>query len=85
MEKQNFPETKGKKEILVYTTPHAFDKFDKAIMKALNEDARQSLADMSKKVGLSRDAVRNRITKLIKDKVITCFKPILNPPAMGAT
>ena len=83
MEKQDFSETRQKKELLIYTKPHDFDKYDKAIMKTLNEDARQSLADMSKKIGLSRDAVRNRIQKLIKDNVITNFKPILNPPAMG--
>ncbi|MBS3109146.1 Lrp/AsnC family transcriptional regulator [Candidatus Woesearchaeota archaeon] len=84
MEKQSFPEIEqSKKDLLVYGPHHKFDKFDKAIMKALNENARQSLADISKKVGLSRDAIRNRITKLIKDKVISNFKPILNPPAMG--
>lgn len=82
MEKQSF-NTDSKAEVLVYAKPHKFDSYDKKIMQVLNEDARQSLADMSKKVGLSRDAIRNRINKLIKDKVITNFKPILNPPTMG--
>lgn len=83
MDKQNFRETESNKEVLVYAKPHKFDKYDKAILLALNKDARQSLADLSKKSGLSRDAVRNRIKKLIHDKVILNFKPILNPPAMG--
>lgn len=69
--------------ILYYGKPHKFDEYDKKVMLALNQNARQSLADLSKKVGLSRDAIRNRIQKLIKDKVILNFKPILNPPAMG--
>jgi len=84
MQKQDFSEIESsKQELLVYGPAHKFDKFDKILMKALNQNARQSLADLSKKVGLSRDAIRNRIQKLIKDKVITNFKPILNPPAMG--
>ncbi len=84
MDKQTFSGIKANsKEILSYGTPHRFDAYDRKIMIALNEDARQSLADLSKKVGLSRDAIRNRIERLIKNKVIINFKPILNPPAMG--
>lgn len=82
MKKENFDKEKVETP-LIYTTAHKFDEFDKKIMLALNEDGRQSLADLSKKVGLSRDAIRNRIQKLMRDKVITNFKPILNPPAMG--
>ncbi len=84
MDRQDFPElAKDDGELITYGLKHKFDKYDKAIMRALNEDARQSLADLSKKVGLSRDAIRNRITKLIRDKVIIGFRPILNPPSMG--
>ncbi|MFA5797747.1 MAG: Lrp/AsnC family transcriptional regulator [Candidatus Woesearchaeota archaeon] len=84
MDKQNFPEVARTKETLLsYESAHKFDKYDRAIIRVLSEDARQNLADISKKVGLSRDAVRNRIQKLIKNKVILNFKPILNPPAMG--
>jgi len=84
MDKQNFSEIDvSRKESHIYASPYKFDKFDRKIIHVLNEDARQSLADISKKAGLSRDAVKNRIKKLIKGRVITNFKPILNTPAMG--
>jgi len=83
MEKQNFPVVQGKETLLEYTKPFDFDDYDKKILLELNNDGRQSLADLSKKVGLSRDAIRNRIQKFIDKKVILSFKPVLNPPAMG--
>jgi DNA-binding Lrp family transcriptional regulator len=86
MQKQNFKiKTKVKEppQTLIYTKPFKFDTYDRKILSVLNKDARQSLADISKQVGLSRDAVRNRIVKLIEGKVIVNFKPILNSPAMG--
>lgn len=68
---------------LVYGKPYVFDIYDKKILKELDENARKSLADLAPKVGLSRDAIRNRIEKMIKAHVITAFKPIYNPPNMG--
>lgn len=68
---------------LEYGPPFKFDIYDKRILKGLDDNARKSLADLSKEVGLSRDAVRNRIKKLIDEKVISSFKPILQPPKMG--
>jgi Lrp/AsnC family transcriptional regulator, leucine-responsive regulatory protein len=66
-----------------YGPYYKFDKYDKLIIKELDENARKSLADLSKKVGLSRDAIRNRIKKLVDAKVISCFKPILQSTRMG--
>ncbi|MBU1855237.1 MAG: Lrp/AsnC family transcriptional regulator [Nanoarchaeota archaeon] len=66
-----------------YGSYYKFDKYDKLILKELDENARKSLANISKKVGLSRDAIRNRIKKLVDAKVISAFKPILQPPRMG--
>lgn len=84
MEKQSFEEIKEKKGFtLKYGEPYKLDKFDTLILKTLNKDARQSLADISNKIGLSRDAIRNRIRKMIKAEVIHAFKPILNPPKIG--
>lgn len=69
--------------MLYYGSPFNFDKYDKKILKELDENARKSLAELSKSVGLSRDAIRNRIKKLVKANVIGAFKPIYNPPNMG--
>jgi Lrp/AsnC family leucine-responsive transcriptional regulator len=68
---------------LVYGAAFKFDKFDKLILEELDANARKSLAELSEKVGLSRDAVRNRIKKLVDGKVILAFTPIYNPPNMG--
>lgn len=68
---------------LVYGSSFKFDKYDKKILEQLDMNSRKSLAELSKKVGLSRDAVRNRIEKLVKNKVIFAFTPIYNPPKMG--
>lgn len=68
---------------LEYGRTYHFDQYDKKILKELDENARKSLAEMSKKVGLSRDAIRNRIKKMVDNKVITAFKPIYNSPNMG--
>lgn len=68
---------------LTYRPPYQFDEYDKLILKELDENARKPLSELAKKVHLSRDAIRNRIKKLIEAGVIDAFKPIYNPPAMG--
>lgn len=68
---------------LKYDLSRNFDKYDKIIIKELDEDCRISFTDLSKKVGLTREAVKNRIKKLIDQKIIVSFKPIFNPPHMG--
>jgi len=68
---------------LVYGTPYKFDKYDRLILKELDINARKSLVELSKKVRLSRDAIKNRIKKLVNNKVILAFTPVYNPPKMG--
>lgn len=68
---------------LDYSGTYKFDNYDKSILKQLDIDARKSLVELSKKTGLSRDAVRNRIQKMVDKKVILAFTPIYNPPKMG--
>ena len=81
--KQEKIETSAKGVPLTYGNVFKFDKYDRLILKELDENARKSLSELSKKVGLSRDAVRNRIKKLVDNKVIIAFTPIYNPPNMG--
>jgi len=68
---------------ITYGKPYKLDKYDHKIILELDENARKPLSEISKKVGLSRDAVRNRIKKLVDNKVILAFKPIFNPPNLG--
>ena len=68
---------------LEYGQVYKFDKYDLLILRELDIDARKSLVELSKKVRLSRDAIRNRIKKLIDNKIILAFTPVYNPPKMG--
>jgi DNA-binding Lrp family transcriptional regulator len=76
-------ETPVNEDPLQYIGAYRFDEHDRKILKELDENARKSLADISKPVRLSRDAIRYRIEKMVDAKVIRGFKPIYNPPAMG--
>ncbi len=80
-EKVDTPESK--ETMLDYGSPSKFDEHDKRLLEALDANARTSLAELSKKAGLSRDAVRNRIQKLVGAGVIFAFRPLYNPPRMG--
>ncbi len=59
------------------------DEKDKKILHVLEDNARYTLAQMSKLTNLPRDVIAYRIKKLVKDKVIAGFSALLCPPRMG--
>jgi len=61
----------------------SLDHYDWLILKTLLQESRTSLTDISRKAGLSRSAVKNRVEKLFNDKII--FEPtvVLNPHLVG--
>jgi Lrp/AsnC family transcriptional regulator, leucine-responsive regulatory protein len=59
------------------------DKFDLAILKTLQADARASLQDISKRVGLSPTPCWSRIKKMEADGVIEGYTVRVNPAAVG--
>jgi len=61
------------------------DKFDLAILRVLQGDARASLQDISKDVGLSPTPCWNRIKKMEADGVIQGYTVRVDPPAVGLT
>ena len=61
------------------------DKFDLAILKVLQEDARASLQDISKRVGLSSTPCWNRIRKMEAAGVIQGYTARIDPAAIGFT
>jgi Lrp/AsnC family transcriptional regulator, leucine-responsive regulatory protein len=61
------------------------DKFDLAILKVLQGDARASLLDISKRVGLSATPCWNRIKKMEADGVIQGYTARIDPAAIGFT
>ena len=59
------------------------DKKDKKIIKALNQDARLSIADLSRKTGIQRDSILYRIKKMQKEKIIRFFHVAIDPTQLG--
>jgi len=59
------------------------DYQDLKILSALTEDPRASYADLSEKIGLSRDVIKYRINKLIEKGVIEGFQLTINPLKIG--
>ena len=59
------------------------DLKDRKILYELDINARQTDKEIAKKVGLSREAVRYRIDKLLKDGYINYFITILNSMKLG--
>lgn len=59
------------------------DLKDKKILYSLDLNARQTDNQIAKEVGLSREAVRYRINKLVKESYIHYFITILNTMKLG--
>ncbi|WP_342609556.1 Lrp/AsnC family transcriptional regulator [Vibrio tritonius] len=55
------------------------DKFDQNIIACLTKDARQTNADIARKVGLSRSAVSARIRKMEEQQLILGYRVELKP------
>ena len=61
------------------------DEIDRQIILTLEHDARASLADIGKSVGLSGPAIGERLRRLQSDGVIEAFTTRINPRALGYT
>ncbi|MBI4015669.1 MAG: winged helix-turn-helix transcriptional regulator [Candidatus Aenigmarchaeota archaeon] len=59
------------------------DEKDRAIVNYLNKNSRATLKEIGKEVGLSIDAVKDRIDKLKKNGVIDRFTIMINPSKLG--
>lgn len=59
------------------------DSIDLKIINILQDNARTSVSDISKKVGLSSPAVADRIKKMVENKTIREFTTILEPNLAG--
>ena len=59
------------------------DKFDLAILRALQRDARASLQEISSQVGLSSTPCWNRIKRLEHEGVIQGYTVTIDPAAIG--
>ncbi len=59
------------------------DELDKDILNYLTRDARASYRDIAKALKVSVGTVKNRIEKLMKNKILLGFAPIINHDALG--
>lgn len=59
-----------------------FDEIDNQILTLLQQNARQSYTELAAHVGLSRIAVKNRVTALEELGVIQGYKAIIDPKAV---
>jgi len=59
------------------------DRYDLLILRLLRENCKVSLSDLSRRVGLSRFAVRDRMERLFTEGAILGSTVVLNPPLVG--
>ena len=59
------------------------DSVDMKILKMLGADARVSLSEMGREVGLSTSTIRKRVKRLQKSGVIRGFTALLDPQKFG--
>jgi len=60
----------------------ALDSFDLKILRELGKNARISVSDMSKRIGLSKTPCHNRLRRLEEDGYITGYRVLLDPVKM---
>jgi Lrp/AsnC family leucine-responsive transcriptional regulator len=59
------------------------DAIDQQILSELQSDARLSMAELGRRVGLSAPAVTERVVRLERGGVITGYHAMVNPKAIG--
>ncbi len=59
------------------------DRFDQAIVKAVTEDGRISVADLARSIGLSKSPTQARLKRLEAEGVITGYRAMVDPIRLG--
>lgn len=59
------------------------DTTDLRLLTELQDNARLSLAELGRRVGLSAPAVTERLARLERDEVILGYRAMVNPRALG--
>jgi len=78
--------TETKPSEFVYGMPtkaHELDETDDKMLKALSNNARMPIIELTKKTGLTRDIVTYRLKKLRKENIIVQFRTYLNLRHLG--
>lgn len=61
----------------------ALDRYDRAILAALAGDGRLPVAELARRVGLTKTPVQARVRRLEEAGVIAGYRAVLNPIRMG--
>jgi Lrp/AsnC family transcriptional regulator, leucine-responsive regulatory protein len=67
----------------VPTDPLELDDTDREIIELLREDARRTFADIAPRVSLSAPAVKRRVDRLERERVITGYTVLLDHAKLG--
>lgn len=59
------------------------DRFDRALLTILAEDGRISVADLARRIGLSKSPTQARLKRLEAEGVITGYRAMLDPIRLG--
>ena len=59
------------------------DRFDRAILNVLSEDGRISIADLARRIGLSKSPTQARLKRLEQKKVIAGYRALIDPIRLG--
>ncbi|MGH1412830.1 MAG: Lrp/AsnC family transcriptional regulator [Pelagimonas sp.] len=59
------------------------DRFDRAILTTLAEEGRISIADLARRIGLSKSPTQARLRRLERDGAIRGYRAILDPIQLG--
>ncbi|MDE4132028.1 Lrp/AsnC ligand binding domain-containing protein [Phaeobacter sp. QD34_3] len=59
------------------------DRYDRAILSVLAEDGRISVADLARRIGLSKSPTQTRLKRLEAEGVITGYRALVDPIRLG--
>ncbi len=59
------------------------DRFDRAILAVLAAEGRISIADLARRIGLSKSPTQTRLRRLEADKFITGYRALIDPIRLG--
>lgn len=59
------------------------DRFDQAILAVLAEEGRISIADLARRIGLSKSPTQARLRRLEAEGVITGYRALVDPIRLG--
>lgn len=59
------------------------DRFDREILNVLGADGRISVADLARRIGLSKSPTQARLRRLEKEGIITGYRALIDPIRLG--